>query len=173
MVDILVDYDPRWRTLYEDEKGLIINAIGDKVEDTQHVGSTSVPRLSAKPTIDILVGVRDLGITQELIDPLQRVGYEYRPSSLFPPEMRVPQTEYFRKGPTGANTHHIRVVVHQSTLWKNYVVFRDYLRVHPEEARSYEKLKIQLYKKHGRRLPLDAKASFIESVIRKAASGTG
>ncbi|HZY94222.1 MAG TPA: GrpB family protein [Candidatus Bathyarchaeia archaeon] len=173
MVDILVDHDPRWPLLYEQEKRLIINAIGDKVEDIQHVGSTSVPKLRAKPTIDILVGVRDLGIIQKLIEPLQRIRYEYRPRSLFPPEMRVPQTEYFRKGPSGANTHHIRVVVHQSTPWKNYLVFRDYLRDHPEEARSYERLKIELYSKHGRRLPLEAKASFIGSVIRKAGSETG
>jgi GrpB-like predicted nucleotidyltransferase (UPF0157 family) len=167
-----VNYDPRWPGLYEREKKMITNAVGDKIIDIQHVGSTSVPRLRAKPTIDILVGVHDLGIIQELIDPLQRVGYEYRPSNLIPREMRVAETEYFRKGPSGANTHHVRIVVYQSALWKNYIVFRDYLRDHPEEARSYEQLKIQLYQKHGRRLPLGGKSGFIESVIRKAKSGT-
>jgi len=170
VIDILVDYDPRWPVLYEQEKKLIINSIGDNIMEIQHVGSTSIPGLRSKPTIDILVGVRDLGIIKELIEPLQRVGYEYRPSSLFPRERQVLDTEYFRKGASGANTHHIRVVVHRSTLWKSYLVFRDYLRDHPEEARNYEKLKIQLYEKHGRRLPLEAKASFIESVIRKAGS---
>lgn len=172
MVDILVDNDPRWPLLYEQEKKLIINAIGDKITDIQHVGSTSIPRLRAKPTIDILIGVRDLGIIKELIEPLRRLGYEYRPSSLFPPERQVLDTEYFRKGPSGANTHHIRVVAHRSSLWNRYLVFRGYLRDHPEEAKSYEELKFQLYEKHGRRLPLDAKASFIESVIRKAGAGT-
>lgn len=68
MVDILVDYDPRWPLLYEQEKKLIVHAIGDRSMEIQHVGSTSIPRLNAKPTIDILVGVDDLGIIQELIE---------------------------------------------------------------------------------------------------------
>jgi GrpB-like predicted nucleotidyltransferase (UPF0157 family) len=120
----------------------------------------------AKPIIDILVGLCHLEEVERCIEPLRRIGYEYRPGN----RELIPNTEYFRKGSSGANTHHIRMVEAESDLWQEYTLFRDYLRTHREEAQHYERLKVEEYEAHGRYLPLEAKKDFIRSIISKARS---
>ncbi len=151
--------------MYEEEKTKIL-AVTDKVVAIEHVGSTSIPGLRAKPIIDILVALRRLADVESCIEPLQMIGYEYRPGN----RELIPNTEYFRKGPSGANTHHVRMVEAESGLWQQYTLFRDYLRMHPEVAQRYERLKVDAYERHGRYLPLEAKKNFIESIIAKARS---
>ncbi len=164
--DLVVSYEPRWQEMYLEEKRRILEALGDKVDAIEHVGSTSVPDLKSKPIIDILIAVQELAVVTSCIEPLRTIGYEYRPMN----KEIISDTEYFRKGSSGANTHHIRMVKTGSSLWSNYVLFRDYLRNHPEACREYEQLKEAAYEKHGRYLPLDAKLSFIESIIARADS---
>lgn len=163
---VLRDYDPRWPIMYAEEKDRILDAIGEKVVAIEHVGSTSIPGTRAKPIIDILVGLRHLEDFERCVEPLRRIGYEYRAVN----RELIPNTEYFRKGPSGANTHHIRMVEAESDLWLEYTLFRDHLRSHPEEARLYERLKVEAYEEHGRYLPLEAKRDFIKSIISKARS---
>ncbi len=160
----LVNYDPQWPIEFEREKTRILAAIGQKVIAVEHYGSTAVPGLEAKPIIDILVAVHTLDDAKECIEPLRQVGYEYRPIN----EELIPGTRYFRKGPSGANTHHIRMVEVNSDKWQDYLFFRDYLRNHPDEAERYSQLKRELHSKFGKRLPLDAKKSYIENVTAKA-----
>lgn len=160
----LVEYDPEWARRFEEEKARILNSIGDKIVAVEHHGSTAVPGLSAKPTIDILIALRHLDDAKECIEPLKELGYEYRPLE----ETLTPGTRYFRKGPSGASTHHIRIVEMDTDLWKQYLLFRDYLRTHPDEAERYYELKKGLHSKFGRHLPMDAKKPYIESVIAKA-----
>ncbi len=130
----------------------------------EHIGSTAVPGLGAKPIIDILIGVHSLDNVEEFIGRLGQLGYEYRPQN----ETLIRGTWYFRKGAPGANTHHLRFVEHGGKLWEEYLLFRDYLRNQPSEAEKYCLLKRSLYEKHGRYHPLDAKNSFIDSIIVKA-----
>ena len=163
---IVVSYDPRWPEMYAEEKRKILEVIGENVVAIEHIGSTSIPGMRSKPTIDILIAVQDPDVVGSCVEPLRTIGYEYRPMN----KEIIPDTEYFRKGPSGANTHHIRIVKTGSSLWSNYILFRDYLRNHPEACREYEQLKEAAYQKHGRYLPLDAKRSFIESIIGKADS---
>ena len=160
----LVEYDPEWARRFEEEKARILSAIGDKIVAVEHHGSTAVPGLSAKPTIDILIALRHLDDAKECIEPLRELGYEYHPLE----ETLTPRTRYFRKGPSGASTHHIRIVEIDTDLWKQYLLFRDYLRTHPDEAEKYCELKKALHSKLGRHLPMDAKKPYIESVIAKA-----
>jgi GrpB-like predicted nucleotidyltransferase (UPF0157 family) len=164
--NIIREYDSRWPIAYAQEKDRILAAIGDKVAAIEHIGSTSVPKLRSKPIIDILVGVRLLEDVESCIEPLQRLGYEYRPEN----RRLIPDTEYFRKGPSGANTHHLRIVQAESDRWREYVLFRDYLRRHADEAQVYERLKIESYEKHGRYLLLEAKKNFIDSIVASARS---
>ncbi len=152
--------------MYAEEKRKILEVIGENVVAIEHIGSTSIPGMRSKPTIDILIAVQDPDVVGSCVEPLRTIGYEYRPMN----KEIIPDTEYFRKGPSGANTHHIRIVKTGSSLWSNYILFRDYLRNHPEACREYEQLKEAAYQKHGRYLPLDAKRSFIESIIGKADS---
>ena len=104
---VVVDYDPRWPRQFEEEKARIVAALGDVMEGVvaiEHVGSTAVPGLAAKPIIDIIPGVRDLSYGGLCIQPLERLDYEYLG------EMGIPGRFYFRKG--DPRTHHLHLVLH-------------------------------------------------------------
>lgn len=163
-LSIVADYDPEWPVVFEREKKKILDAIGNRVDGIEHVGSTSVPGMRAKPIIDILVAVQDLGIISDFVDPLRLIGYEYRPMN----REIIPDTEFFRKGPSGSNTHHMRIVRTGSSLWTDYILFRDYLRTHPQARREYSEFKIDAYRRYGRKLPLEVKKNFVDSILAEA-----
>ena len=164
---MIVDYDPQWPILYEEEKARILDVIGHKVVAIEHIGSTAVPGLGAKPIIDIMVAVRHLADAEESVKPLQSIGYEYVPEH----EDSIPERRYFCKGPPEAHRH-LHMVERTSDFWERHLLFRDYLRAHPKVARQYYKLKRQLAAKWGpdRHVYTDAKTSFIESIITRARS---
>lgn len=167
----LVDYDPKWPILYEEEKASILGVIGDFIVNIQHIGSTAVPGLGAKPIIDIMVAIRQLALIEKCIQPLQTIGYEYLG------EYGIPGRHYFRKPPGHPHsTHHLHMVERESDFWERHILFRDFLRVHPEEAQRYYELKRELATKFvsDRDVYTDAKTSFIVYVVNKArASKTG
>jgi GrpB-like predicted nucleotidyltransferase (UPF0157 family) len=166
---IIVDYNPMWPTLYEEERAQILHAIGEYIGDIQHVGSTSVPGLGAKPIIDIMIGIHNLSLVEKCVQPFQNLGYEYRG------EFGIPNRHYFRKPPDTLSTHrthHIHMVETNHDGWRKTLLFRDYLRTHPEDAKQYEELKRTLADKFGsdREGYTDAKTDFIETILAKAAS---
>ena len=161
----IVDYSPRWSVLYEEEKNKILGVIGHKVVEIEHIGSTAVPGLGAKPIIDIMVGVSRLTDAEECIEPLRSIGYEYVPEY----EVEIPERRYFRKGPV--NTHrHLHMVEVVNDFWERHLLFRDYLRAHPEVASEYLALKKDLAARYGteRNSYTEAKTSFIEQVVGRA-----
>jgi GrpB-like predicted nucleotidyltransferase (UPF0157 family) len=157
-------YDSAWPAAYERERALITGALGDLVAAIEHIGSTAVPGLGAKAILDIMVGVRTLAEGDRCIRPLERLGYEYRG------EAGVPERLYFRKLTDGLRTHHIHMVELGSDFWQRHLLFRDYLREHPDEARDYYELKVRLAERFGTdRLGYnEAKAAFIESALARA-----
>lgn len=162
---IVVDYQPSWPTLFEGERTRIVEAFGEVMEGVvaiDHVGSTAVPGLAAKPVIDILIGVRDRSFGERSIAPLEGIGYEYRGES------GIPGRYYFRKG--SPRSHHLHLVEHGTEKWRETIDFRDYLRAHPETVREYETLKRALAAKHRahREAYTDGKAPFIRSVLERA-----
>ncbi len=165
-VSPILDYDPSWPLMFEKEKNAILEAIGEKVVAMEHVGSTAIPGMRAKPIIDILIALQQLGDAIECMEPLRRLGYEYRPLN----ETIIPRTRFFRKGPPGSNTYHIRMVEKTGDLWNDYILFRDYLRTHREEAEEYAKLKADLHNRFGVKVPLEAKSGFVALVLEKARS---
>jgi GrpB-like predicted nucleotidyltransferase (UPF0157 family) len=126
---VLVPYDEAWPSLFVEERVRIERALGSWVEAIEHVGSTAVPGLTAKPILDIMVGVSSLRDAKRCIGPLEQLGYEYRG------EAGVPGRLFFRKG--NPKTHHLHVTEIGSEFWERHPVFRDYLRAHPETARNY------------------------------------
>jgi GrpB-like predicted nucleotidyltransferase (UPF0157 family) len=137
----IVEYDPRWQTLFTEEAERIWQALGnDLVVEIEHIGSTAVPGMAAKPVIDIMVGVRSLVDAKSAILPLESLGYVYWREDPRPGRM------FFVKGmpPYGKQrTHHVHIVEIDSEFWERKL-FCDYLRKHPEEAKRYEALKRDL-----------------------------
>lgn len=166
----IADYDRRWPEMYEAEKARILEAAGQWLVDIQHVGSTSVPGLAAKPIIDIMPGIRSLADAPRIIEPMSRLGYEYIPEY----EDQLPERRYFRKpaGPEFVNRRnfHVHVVETTSDFWHRHLAFRDYLRTHPEAAAEYAALKRRLAAefRSDREGYTEAKSDFITRIERLA-----
>ena len=162
----LVSYEPEWVDTYEKERGEIRNAAGEHIEAIEHIGSTSIPGLAAKPVIDIMAGVETLGDADRCIEPLQTLGWIYAPEF----EESVPHRRYFRKTDSEDHTHHLHMVEITSDWWDRHILFRDYLREHSEVAHAYEDLKRELAERH--RWDIDeytgAKTDFIQDVEEQA-----
>lgn len=164
----IFDYDREWPSKFLEERTKIMGVIGDTVVEVEHVGSTAVPGLCAKPIIDIMVGIRKLIDAENCIVPLESIGYKYVREY----EVSIPERRYFRKGPSEIpNKHfHLHMVEHGSDFWKRHLLFRDYLRTHPGAALEYCELKKRLASKCrlNREAYTEAKTTFIESIVSKA-----
>jgi GrpB-like predicted nucleotidyltransferase (UPF0157 family) len=166
-VEIVV-YDPRWPRLF-DEEVKRLRAVLDPslIVGLEHFGSTAIPGLSAKPIIDILIAVRSLAVAQStFVEALRKLDYVYWADN--PKKDRM----FFVKGmpPFGSKrSHHVHVTEPHGEMWQR-LAFRDYLRAHPEEAETYERLKRQLAAEHptNRDAYTHAKSAYVESVMRKA-----
>ena len=158
----IVEYDHRWPALFEEEKALVVAATGIAPQHVEHIGSTAVPGLGAKPTIDLMVGVPSVEDAQRQVEALEGVGYEWRGET-------VPGTLYIRKAePRRFNLH---MTQWGGEFWLDHLLFRDYLRTHAEMARQYEELMARLASDPP--AYNDGKASFIESVVQQARAGAG
>jgi GrpB-like predicted nucleotidyltransferase (UPF0157 family) len=134
----VVAYDPQWPERFERERALLADAIGSRVSGgIHHVGSTVVPGLEAKPTIDILVGVEDLESARDCFEPLAELGYLY--ASYLPEEMN-----WFCKPSPRRREFHLHLVPTDSQRFRDELAFRDRLRDSPEVAREYAELKKSL-----------------------------
>ncbi|WP_316185561.1 GrpB family protein [Bradyrhizobium sp. SZCCHNRI1003] len=135
---VVADYDPNWPMLFEQERARIKRTLGSFALLIEHIGSTAVPGLPSKPIIDLLVGVPHLEQAKErCIECFEELGYIYRPdySTWLPGEL------FFRKGPPGPWTHHLHLMDPSHPLWETRLLFRDYLRAHPEAAQAYANMK--------------------------------
>ena len=161
----IADYDPQWPTRYEEERRLILGAAGDVISAIEHIGSTSVPGLAAKPIIDIMPGVRSPADADRCIESLRGIGYEYVPEY----EAEMPDRRYFRKGPPEAH-YHMHMVEVGSDFWERHLLFRDALRSDTALSGQYERLKRRLATELGAdaRAYTEAKTSFIESAVAAA-----
>jgi GrpB-like predicted nucleotidyltransferase (UPF0157 family) len=168
---VIEEYDPHWVDLYSEEKERILAVIAKYCAVIEHIGSTAVPGLAAKPVIDILIGVRHLQDAPLFIPPLVELGYEYIPNY----EIELPERRYLHKIVDGQDTHHLHIVEPSTLFFRTHLAFRDYLRSHPDTAREYAVLKRSLALKYAsdRSTYTDAKAPFIEEVLKKALDKPG
>ena len=151
-----------WQQLFVEEATRIREAIGEYVTAIEHVGSTSIDGIAAKPIIDMAIGLKNLADGEKCVVPLENVGYEYRG------EYGIAGRFYFVKGEP--RTHHLHMVSADSDFWRSHLLFRDYLRAHSSVAKEYERLKIDLAEKFpdNRDAYLEGKSVFIENVLRVA-----
>lgn len=161
---LIKNYDPNWELQFEEEKGKILSAIPQKIIQIEHIGSTSIKGLGAKPIIDIMIGVTKLEDFEELIQPLSTIDFEYVPK----PELT--DRRFFRKGLWGQGTCHLHICEHTSKEWIEKLLFRDYLRENPKIAEDYLNLKKSLAKEYqyDRQTYTKKKEPFIREVIKRA-----
>jgi GrpB-like predicted nucleotidyltransferase (UPF0157 family) len=118
-----------WAAAYEHERAKIAAVLGEQITAIEHVGSTSIPDVPAKPILDVLVGIQTFDEARLCIAPMIDIGYTYRG------ENGIPRRHYFVKG--DPRTHHIHMIEVQSDNWNMTLRFRDLLRTHPYLASEY------------------------------------
>jgi GrpB-like predicted nucleotidyltransferase (UPF0157 family) len=155
----VVEHDPAWASRFADERARLLTAFGPLPAAIEHVGSTAVPGLVAKPILDLLVG-RPPGDVAPYVEALQRAGYVWRG------EAGIPGRHYFRRG--DPRTHHLHLVERGGAIWRDHLAFRDRLRADAALAAAYGALKQRLARLHAddRAAYTEAKAPFIAAVLR-------
>lgn len=158
----IVEWDPAWPVLYEADAAELATALGDRLRDIQHFGSTAVPGLSAKPLIDILVALAEWPPATRDRDMLAALGYEDFG------EAGVPGRIYLRRrSKHGTN---LALVEHGGALWRDNLLLRDYLRSHPHAAQEYGQLKSAIWLAGERDLLAysSAKAGAVSALLEAA-----
>ena len=160
----IVPHQPEWERVFQLEQKLLERIFAGNALAIEHVGSTAVPALQAKPIIDLAVRVVDIAVVQLLENALSALGYAERENRL-KGHQRV-----FVRSDGEAVTHHLHVIQADCPEWDRKILFRDCLRRHPEIGQAYEALKLRLWRMVGndRGAYTDGKRSFIDSVVAKA-----
>jgi GrpB-like predicted nucleotidyltransferase (UPF0157 family) len=159
----IVDYNPLWVELFAAEQQLIASALSAwLVGEPQHVGSTAVVGLAAKPIIDIMAPVASLEASRPAIEAAQRIGFVHFP---YKPDVM----HWFCKPNPAARTHHLHLFPISSPRWHEQLAFRDALRTNPSLRQRYQALKQSLAHTYrtDREAYTEAKAPFIEQALRQ------
>lgn len=160
---IVVDYDPSWPDTFEHLRAGIWPHIRDVATAVEHVGSTSVPGLAAKPVIDMTVVVPTAPAMEAVIDRLGKIGYRHRG------DLGIPGREAFAC-PEGTPAHHLYACVAGNDGLRNHLTLRDHLRSDPEALREYCRLKRELALQFADDIDgyIDGKTEFILSILARA-----
>jgi GrpB-like predicted nucleotidyltransferase (UPF0157 family) len=156
---VVVDYDPGWPRAFEELRDSVSDVVSDIAIAIEHVGSTSVPGLAAKPVIDLDVVVAEDNVALA-IERLSKLGYVHRG------DLGIPAREAFRR-PTGSRPHNLYVCPSGSPALVNHLALRDYLRANPEAAAEYGALKKKLAEtfRHDIDGYLEGKTAFILGIL--------
>jgi len=159
----IVDYDPAWPDHFERLRAHVWPGLQEFALSIEHVGSTSVPGLAAKPIIDMTVVVKSRADVRRAIARLATLGYVHRG------DLGIKEREAFY-APAGLPAHHLYVCPADSLALRNHLALRDYLRAHPDVAREYGALKRQLAEAFHDDIDayVAGKTAFIVDVLREA-----
>ena len=160
----LVPYDPSWPARFEQERRRLEQVLGPWLAGPiEHIGSTAIAGLVAKPVIDIMVPIGDLDAARPAIAAAKGAGYVHYP-------YRADVMHWFCKPSAARRTHHLHLVPHASPLWRERLAFRDRLRSDRTLAAEYAALKIALARRfrHDREAYTDAKGPFVVRVLALA-----
>lgn len=160
----VVPYNPAWPTMFEEEAHLIKQCLGDNCIAIHHIGSTSIPGLSAKPIIDIIPVVSDIVKVDNVTSEFEKLGYKALGENgmLF--------RRFFQKGSAAIKTHNVHVFEKDNPEVMRHINFRDWMRTHPDDLEAYSTLKLSLAAK----FPDDilkyvmGKDEFVASIDKKA-----
>jgi GrpB-like predicted nucleotidyltransferase (UPF0157 family) len=163
---VILEYDPEWPRVFQCLQCRITDSLGDMAAAIEHIGSTSVPGLAAKPIVDIDVLLTHEAMLPVAIDRLVSVGYIHRGN------LGAPGREAFRT-PADDPPHHIYLCTPGSAEFRRHTAFRDYLRAHPAEAKLYGDLKITLAERFrdDRAAYNAAKTEFVLELTSRALDG--
>jgi GrpB-like predicted nucleotidyltransferase (UPF0157 family) len=161
---VIMQYDHAWPRIYEEESIRIRGSVGGIIRSIEHVGSTSVPGLLAKPLIDIIVGVDGRDDAERCRVLLQPLGYNDASTG------DNPDWFYCLAKTTHVPGFHLHLVREGSTHHLKHILFREWLRTHPADAEAYRELKINLAEKNrnDRVAYTNGKADFINEIVEKA-----
>lgn len=156
---VMAEHDPRWAARYESERGRIVAALGDRVLRIDHIGSTSVPGLAAKPIVDIDLSVADPDDEAAYVPDLERAGYVLRVREPGHRMLRTPERDV-----------HVHVCPLGSDWEQRHLVFRDRLRANPDDRQLYENVKRSLAGRTWSDMNdyADAKSDVIAQIMSRA-----
>jgi len=159
---VIVDYDPLWPARFQQHAALIAEALGDAALRIEHIGSTSVPGLGAKPVIDILLIVRDSADERSYLPKMEAAGYVLR--------VREPDFHEHRMLRTPQRDVHVHVLSCGSPEIERYLTFRDRLRASADDRRLYESTKRRLAARSWPDMNAyaDAKTQVVETILAAA-----
>lgn len=160
----LIPHQVEWSRLFADEAAELRAALGARAARIEHVGSTSIPGLEAKPIIDIVIAVDSFPYASQLVPQLESLGYTHRPEGDL--ESRL----FLTKGPDDAVTHHLSLTEEGSPSWVDHVDFRDFLRASAWARNQYLTLKRVLAASYADDRPTYTakKADFIRHILDQA-----
>ncbi|NYT74076.1 GrpB family protein [Halomonas sp. QX-2] len=162
----LFPYDTAWPALFEKERNRLLGLFSDEFLAIEHIGSTAVYGLSAKPIIDILAGVESMHQADDLLEPLCQAKYatsmEYNASLI--------ERRWLMRWAEGRRTHHLHLMVYGSQEWNRRLAFRNYLRESSTLAQQYEVKKQQWAEEFtlDREAYTAAKGNFIQQTLKSA-----
>jgi GrpB-like predicted nucleotidyltransferase (UPF0157 family) len=154
--------DLKWATYFGAARLTLFAALAPYALDIQHVGSTSIPGIKAKPVIDIAVAIEQYPLPDDVLTSVKALGYTYLG------EYGIPRRHLFfqRGGPVGYNIHINELA---NGEFQSHVLFRDYMRANPEAAQEYENLKLELARRYDEvTLYADNKGEYVQTILRKA-----
>lgn len=169
---VVSNYDPQWPQIFTELKEIFKTALGELALRIEHVGSTSVPGLAAKPTIDIDVVIESPDLLPQVAEKLAKLGYIHNGDQGIPgreaflrPDPSVPHTDPGRHW----MRHNLYVCAKDARELARHTAFRDYLRQHPEAVQEYSALKRQLAQQFTFDIDgyVDGKSDFIQSIYRR------
>ena len=144
----VIDYDPQWIADFEIEAATLARIFGNRLLDIQHIGSTAVPNLAAKPIIDILIVLDDTDDIDTFNPFMEALGYRVRGECLDATIPGTPGRFYFSKETNGVRSHHVHICAKGHADILDKLSFRDYLRAHESVALAYADLKRRLAVDH-------------------------
>jgi GrpB-like predicted nucleotidyltransferase (UPF0157 family) len=160
----LVKHNPKWRQIFKREEKKIRKIFGQEALDVQHIGSTAIPGILAKPIIDIALIVSSLKRAKQNISKFKKIGYELKKNDTKKERL------FFTKGPENNRTHYLHVGEAGSGYAEDMILFRDYLRNNKTAARKYSELKKKLAKEYQERREIYTakKEKLVKEMVKKA-----
>lgn len=156
----VVPFQESWTARYEAEREQLCKVLKGVIQAIEHIGSTSVEGLDAKPIVDIAVRLPTVTLAPDLVERLAQLDYTYQG------EFGLPGRHFFTKGEPRA--FHLHLVDHSTNHWRRWIDFRDALRRDPVLCRDYQRLKHELARKYRfqRALYSEGKSEFINEVVQ-------
>jgi GrpB-like predicted nucleotidyltransferase (UPF0157 family) len=161
----ILPHDPLWASAFRNEAALIFSLLPNGIVSIEHIGSTAIPEIHAKPVIDILCAVSSLEIVDRAASSLRAVGY------IAKGEHGITGRRFFQKlNNAGQRTHHVHMFLQGSPHLRRHIGFRDFLLAHPDRALEYSQAKVAILKDgvSSRQVYQDKKAPLVAQLEAEA-----